>query len=168
MLIIISIFFPLGFLSGENDKLLFIFIIVIPVCIQIWYSIETNKIRLKYKVTTNRSLCDIIDDIMIAMKFERAKNYEKATLMWEELGVLDRAAKLRTAVSKQKSIKIAQKVVHGDEVTKTEIRDSVVSKSNVGGGGSSKMQELKELKEMRDSGDITDEDYEKMKREIIG
>ena len=41
-------------------------------------------------------------------------------------------------------------------------------KSNTGSGGSSKMQELKELTEMKKEGLIDDDDYEKMKREIIG
>jgi len=39
--------------------------------------------------------------------------------------------------------------------------------SNVG-GGSSKMQELKDLTEMKKEGLISDEEYEKMKQEIIG
>jgi hypothetical protein len=63
--------------------------------------------------------------------------------------------------------KISQKIVHGDEVTKTEIKDSVLNRSTVGGGGSSKMQELKELKEMFDSDFISEEEMEKMKKEIL-
>ena len=63
------------------------------------------------------------------------------------------------------SVKVAQKVVHGDNVT--EIKDSVLNRSNVG-GGSSKMQELKDLAEMKKEGLISDEEYEKMKQEIIG
>jgi len=62
--------------------------------------------------------------------------------------------------------KISQKIVHGDEVTKTEIKDSVLNRSIVG-GGSSKMQELKELKEMFDSGFISKDEMEDMKREIM-
>ena len=65
------------------------------------------------------------------------------------------------------SVNVAQKVVHGDEVTKTEIKDSVLNRSNVG-GGSSKMKELKDLAEMKKEGLISDEEYEKMKLEIIG
>ncbi len=73
---------------------------------------------------------------------------------------------LETKTNHEK-IKISQKVVHGDEITKTEIKDSVVSKSRIG-GGSSKMQELKELSAMKKEGLITDEEFEKMKRNIIG
>ena len=57
--------------------------------------------------------------------------------------------------------------VSGDEITKTEIKDSVVSKSSIG-GGSSKMQELEKLKEMFDSGFISKKEMEEMKKEILG
>ena len=102
-----------------------------------------------------------------AQRRESALDYDSAIQIWEELGEIKEAARIRTLKTEQGSVKVSQKVVHGDEVTKTEIKDSVLNRSNVG-GGSSKMQELKELKEMRDSGDISEDDYEKMKREIIG
>ena len=63
------------------------------------------------------------------------------------------------------SVKVAQKVVQGDEFT--EIKDSVLNRSNVG-GGSSKMQELKELKQMLAEGLIDDDEFKQMKKEIIG
>ena len=98
---------------------------------------------------------------------EEAKDYEAAIQIWESLGEIKEAARVRELQAEMGSVKLSQKVVHGDEISQTEIKDSVISKSSIG-GGSSKMQELKELKEMRDSGDISDEEYEKMKREIIG
>jgi hypothetical protein len=63
--------------------------------------------------------------------------------------------------------KVSQKVVHGDEITTTTIKDSVVSKSNVG-GGSSKMQELKDLTAMKKEGLIDDAEFKQMKKEILG
>jgi hypothetical protein len=65
-------------------------------------------------------------------------------------------------------INISQKVVHGDEVTKTEIKDSVLNRSNVGGGKSSKAEEIKEIKELLDSGAIDDDEFKQMKKEILG
>ena len=66
-------------------------------------------------------------------------------------------------------MKVDQTVVHGDYVDDrdTIIKDSVISKSNIGAGGSSKMQELKELTEMKKEGMITAEEFEKMKKRII-
>ena len=63
------------------------------------------------------------------------------------------------------SVKVAQKVVHGDEVT--EIKDSVLNRSNVG-GGTSKMQELEKLTEMKKEGLIDDDEFKQMKKEILG
>ena len=56
--------------------------------------------------------------------------------------------------------------IQGDHITKTEVKDSVLNRSNL--SGSSKMDQVKELKELHDTGAISDEDYEKMKREIVG
>ena len=65
--------------------------------------------------------------------------------------------------------KVSQKVVHGDEISKTEIKDSVLNKSSVGNGeGEDKFAKLKELKEMFDSGFISQEEMEKVKKDIIG
>jgi len=104
-----------------------------------------------------------------AMERETAKDYNSAIRIWEELGEIKEAARLRTLKAKQSSVKVAQKVVHGDEVTKTEIKDSVLNRSNVGsGGGSSKAEELREAKSLLDEGLINEDDYEKMKKEILG
>ena len=99
---------------------------------------------------------------------EEALDYEAAIEIWETLGNIEEAARIRKIISKQKSVKVAQKVVKGDEINQTEIKDSVLNKSNVGSGGSSKMQELRELKEMFDSGFISKEEMEDMKKEILG
>jgi hypothetical protein len=102
-----------------------------------------------------------------AMKREEALDYDSAIRIWEELGEINEAARVRKLKSEQGSVKVAQKVVHGDEVTKTEIKDSVLNRSNVG-GGSSKMQELKDLTEMKKEGLIDDDEFKQMKKEILG
>ncbi len=100
-----------------------------------------------------------------AEKRELALDYDAAIDIWEELGLIDEAARVRKLKVEQGSVKVSQKVVHGDEVT--EIKDSVLNRSNVG-SAPSKMQELEKLTEMKEKGLIDDDDYEKMKREIIG
>jgi hypothetical protein len=93
-------------------------------------------------------------------------NYDKAIYLYDRIGKPEEAARVRKIVAEQK--KVDQTVVQGDQITKTEIKDSVLNRSNVGSGGSSKMQELKDLTEMKEKGLISDEEYEKMKQEIIG
>jgi hypothetical protein len=122
--------------------------------IEIWD--ELGQIKQAARVLRNK-----------AKERERARDYVTATQIWEELGEIDEAARVRTLKAEQGSVKVAQSVVQGDQISKTEIKDSVLNRSNVG-GGSSKMQELKDLAEMKKEGLISDEEYEKMKQEIIG
>ena len=105
-----------------------------------------------------------------AIEMEEHLDYDSAIQMWKELGENKEAARVRKIVADQGSVRVDQTVVHGDYVDDrdTIVKDSVVNKSNIGGGGSSKMQELKELKEMFDSGFISKEEMEDMKKEILG
>ena len=102
-----------------------------------------------------------------AWEREQARDYSAAIEIWETLGEIEEAARVRKMKSEQGSVKVAQKVVQGDQVTKTEIKDSVLNRSNVG-GGSSKIKELEKLAEMKDKGIIDDEEFKQMKKEILG
>ena len=99
---------------------------------------------------------------------EKALDYDAAIQIWERLGEIKEAARVRRLKTRQKSVRIAQKIVKGNEINRTEIKDSVLNRSNVGSGGDDKLTKIKELKELLDSGAINKGDYEKMKREIIG
>ena len=100
-----------------------------------------------------------------AKRREKALDFDAAINIWEELGLIDEAARIRKMQAEMGSVKVAQSVVQGDQIT--EVKDSVLNRSSVG-AGSSKMQELKDLAEMKKEGLISDREYEKMKREIIG
>ncbi len=114
------------------------------------------------------------EQIKLQKTLDKAKRHEKllefdaAAEIYKELMMDDDVIRVRKLKSEQGAVKVTQKVVHGDEVTKTEIKDSVISKSNVGSGGDDKFTKLKELTEMKKEGLISDEEYEKMKQEIIG
>ena len=103
----------------------------------------------------------------VGSALEKLELYGDAEEWYTSNSLLDKAADMRRKKADMGAAKISQKIVHGDEVTKTEIKDSVLNRSIVGGGGSSKMQELKELKEMFDSDFISEEEMEKMKKEIL-
>ena len=97
---------------------------------------------------------------------ERALDYDSAIDIWEELGQIDQAARVR----KLKADLAAPKtVIHGDYVDDrdTFVNDSVVNRSNIG-SDSSKMQKLEKLNNMREKGAIDDEEFKQMKKEIIG
>ena len=96
---------------------------------------------------------------------ERALDYDSAINIWEELGQIDQAARVR----KLKADLAAPKtVIHGDYVDDrdTIVNDSVVNRSNIG-NDSSKMQKLEKLNNMREKGAIDDEEFKQMKKEIL-
>jgi len=102
-----------------------------------------------------------------AKKHEKLLDFDKAEEIYNELSIDDELIRIRKLKGEQGAVKISQKVVHGDEVTKTEIKDSVLNRSNIG-GGSSKMQELEKLIEMKEKGLIDDDEFKQMKKEILG
>ena len=104
-----------------------------------------------------------------AIYCEKHLDYARAISLWENLGKPQEAARIRKLVAEQSAVKVDQTVVHGDYVDDrdTIIKDSVISKSSIG-GGSSKMQELKELTEMKKEGLIDDDEFKQMKKEILG
>ena len=101
----------------------------------------------------------------VAKERELALDYESAIEIWESLGKIEEAARVRKMQAELGSVKVAQKVVQGDEVT--EIKDSVLNRSNIG-STPSKMQELEKLTEMKEKGLIDDDEFKQMKKEILG
>jgi hypothetical protein len=107
---------------------------------------------------------------------ERALDYNSAIRIWEELGQIKEAARVRKLKARQSAIK--QTVVHGDYVDDrdttyiddrdTIVKDSVISKSSIGAGGDDKLGKIKELKKLHDAGAIDDAEFKQMKKEILG
>jgi len=108
--------------------------------------------------------------LMAARNWEKQKthlSYKKAILMYRKYSLHEDVSRIESKM--QKKVKVDQTVVHGDQVTKTEIKDSVLNRSNVGsGGGSSKAKELREAKALLDEGVIDDDEFKQMKKEILG
>ena len=133
------------------------------------FNSELKELLEHFKVLKEQKLKSEHYNRLIAMAQtrEEALDYDAAIQIWEKLGDIKGAARVRRLKTRQKSVRVAQKVVKGNEINRTEIKDSVLNRSNVG-GGSSKMKELRELKEMFDSGFISKEEMEDMKKEILG
>ena len=93
---------------------------------------------------------------------EEALDFEAAIEIWEDLGEISEAARVRKLKAEMGSVKVAQKVIHGDTI----VKDSVLNRANV--GGSSKMQELEKLTTMKKDGLIDDDEFKQMKKEILG
>ena len=104
----------------------------------------------------------------LALKCEKLQDFDGAIDYYKIINSEDDIIRLR----KQKSnkVKVDQTVVHGDYVDDrdTIVKDSVISKSNVGAGGKSKAEELRETKALLDEGIIDDDEFKQMKKEILG
>ena len=61
-------------------------------------------------------------------------------------------------------------IIHGDYVDDrdTLVKDSVLNRSNVGSSGKSKVEELEKVSGLKEKGLINNEEYEQMKKEILG
>ena len=101
-----------------------------------------------------------------AKELESFLEYDKAIELYSQIDMPKGAARIR----KLKANMAAPKTeIHGNYIDDrdTIVKDSVINRSNVG-GGSSKMQELKDLAEMKEKGLIDDDEFKQMKKEILG
>ena len=73
---------------------------------------------------------NIKNQINNAVQREKAKDYDSAIEIWESLGEIEEAARIRELQAEMGSVKVAQNVVQGDQIT--EVKDSVLNRSNVG------------------------------------
>tara|TARA_B100001146_G_C15912434_1_gene319373 strand:+ start:213 stop:617 length:405 start_codon:yes stop_codon:yes gene_type:complete len=103
-----------------------------------------------------------------AKEREQALDYRGAAKIWDQLGEISEAARVRRIMLNEN--KVEQTVVHGDYVDDrdTIVKDSVINRSNVGAGGDNKFTKLKELTEMKEKGFIDDAEFKQMKKEILG
>jgi len=119
-----------------------------------WISELNPKYSDKIKNRNNK----LLEKVKInAKEREDALDFETAIKLWEEAGEAKEAARVRKIVTEQK--RIDQTVVQGDQVTKTEIKDSVLNRSNVGGGSNDKIAKLEKIAEMKDKGIIDDDEF---------
>jgi hypothetical protein len=103
-----------------------------------------------------------------ALDCERHLDYKGAINIYEKHHMPEEASRVRRIMYDEK--KVDQTVVHGDYIDDrdTIVKDSVISKSNIGAGGKSKAKEIKEIKELLDSDAIDDAEFKQMKKEILG
>ena len=101
-----------------------------------------------------------------AKRHERLLEFEEAAEMYKLYGLDKDVIRVREKARN----KVEQTVVHGDYVDDrdTVIKDSVVSKSNVGVGSDDKIAKLEKIAEMKDKGIIDDAEFKQMKKEILG
>jgi HEAT repeat protein len=104
---------------------------------------------------------------VVGAEYERLALYDDAEEWYTSHGMMEEAA----AVRRKKANMIAPKTeVHGDYIDDrdTIVKDSVISRSNVGPGIKSKAEELRDAKALLDDGIIDAFEFKQMKKEILG
>ena len=125
-----------------------------------------------YRYRANKAKATLLVQREYKAKFNRARerehhlDYKKAIEIYEEIGRPEEAARVRRRMYDEK--KVDQTVVQGDQVTKTEIKDSVLNRSNIGSSGDDKFARLEKLTEMKKEGMIDDGEFKQMKKDILG
>nr|AIF14690.1 hypothetical protein [uncultured marine group II/III euryarchaeote KM3_67_G08] len=130
----------------------------------------TNLQQASY-IYTNLSLStprEIREEI--AREKEKLLDFKGALSIFEELEMHQDAKRIRQKMREEGKVKVDQTVVHGDYVDDrdTIVKDSVLNRSNVGGGGDDKITKLEKLAEMKEKGIIDDDEFKQMKMEILG
>ena len=120
-------------------------------------SIKSNIGNINSEIT---ALQTSIENINAAMVAEENLDYRKAIDLFDQVGLGSEAKRIRKKMTDEGKVKVDQTVVHGDYIDDrdttyvddrdTIIKDSVISKSNVGAGGDDKFTKLKELTEMKE------------------
>ena len=145
-----------------------------------WIKINGQRKPFKWKKKTDYNgaieaykriqLHDEVVRIKKLMADDKVKHldYDKAIEIYESIGDKEAAKNARKLKSEEGAVKVDQTVVQGDQITNTEIKDSVLNRSNVGAGGKSKSEELREAEALLDDGIIDDDEFKQMKKEILG
>ena len=131
-----------------------------------WFNRKNEKIKEDREFRKGERELEMLR--IRAKEREQALDYRGAAKIWDQLGEISEAARVRRIMLNEN--KVEQTVVHGDYVDDrdTIVKDSVINRSNVGAGGDDKFTKLKELTEMKEKGFIDDAEFKQMKKEILG
>ena len=110
------------------------------------------------------------ENINKAIQAEENLDYQSAIALFDQEGLSSEAKRIRMKMQKEGKVQVDQTVVHGDYVDDrdTIVKDSVINRSSIGADGDDKVAKLEKIANLKREGLIDDNDYEKMKREIIG
>tara|TARA_Y100000739_G_C20475713_1_gene403507 strand:+ start:388 stop:906 length:519 start_codon:yes stop_codon:yes gene_type:complete len=114
----------------------------------------------------------IDDELKRALIYESQLDYEQALAIYRRYNMTGEVRRINEIiyVKNNQSGVTNTTIIHGNVVNDNDtiVKDSVLNRSSIGGNGNSKLEELEKLTKMKEKGLISNEEYEKMKQEIIG
>jgi HEAT repeat protein len=128
--------------------------------------LKQNQITVPQDVDSDYPILTTIPPAAIGAEFERQEMYDEADKWYNSQGMLKEAADARR---KKADMSASKTEIHGDYIDDrdTIIKDSVISKSNIGAGGDDKFAKLDRLVEMKEKGLIDDDEFQQMKKVIL-
>jgi hypothetical protein len=127
------------------------------------------RVILGTEISSNSEMDKTLKEI--AYEKEKLLDFKGAIEIFEKLKMYEDSKRVRKKMQDWGSVKVDQTVVHGDYVDDrdTFVRDSVVSKLNIGAGGDGDdlAAKLQQLAQMHKDGILSDEQFEAAKNKLL-
>ena len=160
----------LGILSDTGLGMMFCFgSFLILLVLEVW----KNQLKTRLAREDNMKYNEAVwrHKVNQARTYEHQLDYEHALSLYRELNMIDDVRRINKLKYNTLSGNPSNTtIIHGDYVDDrdTLVKDSVLNRSNVGSSGKSKVEELEKVSGLKEKGLINNEEYEQMKKEILG
>ena len=139
--------------------------------LEAWKTQLKGKVAIERQTNYNRAVWNY--KIHQARIYENQLDYDHALSLYRELNMTDDVRRINEMKYHTKGGRESggsTTIIHGNYVDDREtiVKDSVLNRSNVGDSGTSKIDELEKASGLKEKGLITDDEYEQMKKEILG
>jgi len=136
-----------------------------------WKSQIKRKVVIQEQTNYDRSVWEY--KLNQARIYENQLDYDQALALYRELNMTSDVRRVNQAKYNRSGGGEPSgntTIIHGNYVNDndTVVKDSVLNRSNLGGSGTSKIEELEKASGLKEKGLINDEEYEHMKKEILG
>ena len=170
ILIIIAIISGMLAFTDYGVVCCFVSIILI-VILKAWQSQLREKVAIEEQTNYNRAVWEY--KLNQARIYENQLDYDHALALYRELnmtGDVRRINEMKYNKMGGRESGGSTTIIHGDYVDdrETVVKDSVLNRSSIGDSGTSKIDELEKASGLKEKGLITDDEYEQMKKEILG
>jgi hypothetical protein len=145
--------------------------VVLIVILGAWQSQLKRKVAIEEQTNYNRSVWEY--KLNQARIYENQLDYDHALSLYRELNMTDdvrRINEIKYNTGGGRESGGSTTIIHGNYVDdrETVVKDSVLNRSSIGNSGTSKIDELEKASGLKEKGLITDDEYEQMKKEILG
>jgi hypothetical protein len=145
--------------------------VIIIVILGAWEKQLKGKVTIEEQTNYDKGVWEY--KLNQARIYENQLDYDQALSLYRELNMTDDVRRINEIKYNKMGGRESggnTTIIQGNYVNDhdTIIKDSVLNRSNVGGSGTSKIDELEKASVLKEKGLINDDEYEQMKKEILG